>query len=236
MTAGFYSKDAIIWADYSSPFGGMGFLAASLIGALVTSIYSFRVVYLVFFGEQKIEVTRQPGKLMTFAVIVLAIFSIIAGFLSLPESIANFNPFGRFIASAFPGLPETFSHNIIAEDTLIALSSILSILGIYTAWLYFKSNRWAATADRSPILQSIHRFFYIGWGFDWLYDHLIVRPFIAITTWNRNDLIDAIYTALAAATDLANRALTPTQTGRVRTYAAGIVLGAVIVAIIVLMR
>jgi NADH-quinone oxidoreductase subunit L len=236
VTAGFYSKDAIIWAGYSSPFGGMGFLVAALIGALITSIYSFRVVYLVFFGEQKMEVTKQPGRLMSFAVIVLAFLSIAAGFLSWPESIVSFNPFAHFAASAFPGVPETFGHNIIAEDTLIAVSSILALLGIYTAWLYFKNDRWARVVERSPVLQAIHRFFYVGWGFDWLYDKLLVRPFMAITTWNRNDIVDSIYTGLAGATELGNRALSATQTGRVRNYAAGIVLGAVIMAIIILVR
>jgi NADH-quinone oxidoreductase subunit L len=75
-----------------------------------------------------------------------------------------------------------------------------------------------------------------GFGFDMLYDRLLVRPFIFLTRLNRHDFVDSFFTALAIIAALCNMALSATQSGRVRNYATGILLGAVLVTAILLLR
>ena len=53
ITAGFYSKGLIVWETWSSPQGGTALWVASVVGVLLTSLYIFRVIFLVFFGEAK---------------------------------------------------------------------------------------------------------------------------------------------------------------------------------------
>ncbi len=60
VTDGFYSKDLIIATSLGSVDGNLWFYAGSLVGAFVTTLYSFRLVWLVFFGERHTEVTRRP--------------------------------------------------------------------------------------------------------------------------------------------------------------------------------
>jgi NADH-quinone oxidoreductase subunit L len=76
VTAGFYSKELILAHVGARPFGAQWLLVAGLIGSLITAAYTFRVVFLVFFGEQKMEITKRPGALMTLSLVVLAFFSI----------------------------------------------------------------------------------------------------------------------------------------------------------------
>jgi NADH-quinone oxidoreductase subunit L len=234
ITAGFFSKDAIIWAAYSVPFGPKWLWIPALISAFVTAIYSFRVLFLVFFGEQKIEVHVQSRPLMTFALVVLAFFSITAGYLSWPGLILHFDPFGSFMSGVFASSHPEVSR--FAETVLLGVSVIAGLLGIGIAYLYFKQARWGEVVEKSPALQAVHRLFFAGWGFDWLYDMIFLRPFKAISYANRNDFIDSFFTAMATIARYGNVVLSATQTGRVRNYAAGIVMGAIILTALVMLR
>ncbi|MGE5892516.1 MAG: NADH-quinone oxidoreductase subunit L, partial [bacterium] len=81
VTAGFYSKDLILWQTWSSEAGGAWLWAAGLAGAFMTSLYTFRMVFLTFFGEQKKEVGRRPGIAIGIPLVVLAFLSIVGGFI-----------------------------------------------------------------------------------------------------------------------------------------------------------
>ncbi len=82
--------------------------------------------------------------------------------------------------------------------------------------------------------RTIHRFWFAGWGFDWLYDRVFVRPLVWFAAVDRRDDIDRIYDALAWSSRTAWRAFARSETGRLRWYAAGVTIGAVLVTAIVL--
>ena len=237
VTAGFYSKDAIVWATWSSPLSSTWFWLAAVVGSLVTAAYSFRVVFLVFYGEQKTEVTKLPGSLMKFSISVLAIFAVIAGFISVPKILGNFDPLGRLMASVLPPMTIAATRSFAASESMILLISALgSLFGVYLAYLYFKQHRWSQAVQQSAIGRNLHRFFSVGWGFDWLYDRVFVRPFKAIAFGNRSDFIDKFFEGLAAIARYGNAGLSSIQTGRVRDYAVGLLVGSIIVAAIVFLR
>ena len=225
VTAGFYSKDAILFAAYSSKLGGTIFWAIGMIGALITAAYAFRAFFLAFYGDIKTEVSKLPGAFMKFAVVVLAFFSITAGFAG--------HPLGRLLSGVFPEVPLK-AHSV--EITLTAISSVWSLVGVYLAWLHFTHPQLSRAFGESPVGRRVHRFLYVGWGFDWLYDRLFVRPFKAIAFANQSDFVDKFFAGLAETARYANLALSATQTGRLRNYVAGMLLGATIVAAIVLLR
>jgi NADH-quinone oxidoreductase subunit L len=81
----------------------------------------------------------------------------------------------------------------------------------------------------SPLGSALHHLWFVGWGFDWLYDTLFVRPYVWLARTNRRDVVDLFYEGLARLAEVLNGLLSRTQTGRVRWYAAGIALGALIV-------
>ena len=79
----------------------------------------------------------------------------------------------------------------------------------------------------------LHRLWSSGWGFDWAYETFIVRPFVWIARINREDFIDLFYLGIIWTGRSLNTMLSLSQNGKVRIYAVGIALGAVVALAIV---
>ena len=234
VTAGFYSKDAIIWATWASPLGSAALLTAALVGDALTAVYIFRTFFLVFLGERKREVERLPGPLMRLAVIVLAVLSLGAGVVSRPAVLGGFDPLGRLLSSVF-GVPP--GEGVPGESAILLLSALATFTGIAVACLtWARGAAWAAALSASRIYDLARQFLSSGWGCDWLYDRAFVRPYLFLTGLNREDAVDSVYTGLALAAAGANRVLSLAQSGRVRNYATAILLGAVLVVALLVLR
>ncbi|HEX2330412.1 MAG TPA: NADH-quinone oxidoreductase subunit L, partial [Candidatus Angelobacter sp.] len=236
ITAGFYSKDLILWGDWSSPQGSTGLWIAGIVGALLTSIYVYRLIFLVFFGEKRMEVTHRPGWQIKLPIVVLSVLSIVGGFVNIPRSLGNAPAFTNLLGSALPEVPETRVASM-TEGLSEVIAAIAFALGLALAYLLFL--RWRAVPEKlgmSAIGQTIRRFWFRNWGMDWLYDRVFVRPLIWLAHIDRNDFIDDFYKGLARLSELSWRALRATETGRVRWYAAWIAAGTVIFVAMVLWR
>jgi NADH-quinone oxidoreductase subunit L len=75
----------------------------------------------------------------------------------------------------------------------------------------------------------LHKFWLGGWGFDTLYNTLIVAPFLFLARINRKDLIDSFYVLIVTLAQAANGMIVKTQTGSLRWYALTLVAGLVII-------
>ncbi len=233
LTAGFYSKEWILYWVYVSGPGGFILWLAALLGVFVTSLYTFRLVFLAFFGPLGREPSRRPGALLTVPLVVLAVPAALIGFLEMPRSLGDVQLFFNFIRSALPvpGGPEP-GH--APEVLLQVLSEVFSLLGVGAAYLVAR-HAWRAPAA-APALSPLGPFWFAGWGFDWLYGLLLVRPYRWLARVNRDDFFDWIYRAIAAVNRWLGRGLRPTQTGRLRDYALVIAAGAAaILALVVLL-
>ncbi len=211
VTSGAYSKDLILWVELSSPSGATSLWAAGIAGVFLTSLYTFRLIFLVFFGRPGTEVTRRPGFAMQLPVWILAAVSIAAGF---PQrSITS------FLATALPGISDT-ARGVISETGSSIIAGLTFATGLLLAvFLYLRPP------IRQPSTSALQRLWLSGWGFDWIYDRLFVRPVVWISNINKNDIVDSFYDGIAGATELAYRAMSHIQTGRIRWYAAGIAAG-----------
>ena len=230
VTAGFYSKDAILWFAWSSSTNGSIILwAAGWVGAFITAIYTFRMVFITFYGDKRSEISHKPGWIIKIPLVVLAILSVIGGFIELPDTMGHFAIFSSFLNMTLP-VVKTIEGSV-SELTLQIIVSLTALLGVYIAYrLYIKIPVPKAEDVKHSLIQ---KFFFAGWGFDWLYDRIFVRPVVFFAKINKNDFIDYIYTFIAWLNRILNQVLARTQTGRIRWYAMGIVLGAVITLTIV---
>ena len=229
ITAGFYSKDLIIWQSYAAARGSLWLWAAALAGALLTSLYTFRMVILTFFGPAKLQAGRKPGWRMRLPLIVLAVLSLSAGFIELPKSLGNLPILSDFLESALPAASVTAAREG-REPLFELISGAVSLGGILIVYLFLR--RAPGLTDRlvrSPAGAFLHRWWFAGWGFDALYNRAIVTPYTRLAHLNRNDVIDLFYRWIAGLNRLGYRGLSATQTGRIRTYAVGLALGAVVV-------
>ena len=236
ITAGFYSKDLILWQAWSSEKGSAWLWGAGILGAFITAIYIFRVVFVVFFGEEHTHAEKAPGISMHLPLIILAFFAVTAGFLELPKALGNHHWFSEFLSTALPA--EVESRSITGAESLFgAIAGLLALFGIYLAFFFYLRNRaYAEDLGHVGLLNKMQKFLFSGWGFDRLYDAIFVRPFVWIARVNKRDFIDSLYGGMAALSRRINSLLSSTETGRVRLYAGGITVGCIIlVAIVVLL-
>jgi NADH-quinone oxidoreductase subunit L len=233
LTAGFYSKDLILYNAWASANGSPWLWAAGLVGAFLTSMYTFRVVFVAFFGQPQSLVREaspipRPGAAMSIPLVVLAILSMAGGLVELPTYLVNRPWLTDFLHTTLP--PVTLVRGGLDTEVILAIvSGVVAIGGIFAAyWLFLLRPRYLAGVVRTSWGQAVHYFWFVGWGFDWLYDRLLVRPYTWLARTDRDDVIDLVYQAVAWLAEAFHQALALTQTGRVRWYAAGIGIGALI--------
>jgi len=227
VTAGFYSKDAILWGAWSSPQGGTVLWAAGLLAAVLTGVYIFRPFIIVFLGPSEKEIGRRPRFLVKLALFVLAFFAITAGILGVPVPLANFAPLREFLGAIF-GLRAEATAGL--QAVLLGISAFASLLGIGLAAMLFSARPSLAGST----YEAARRFLLGGMGFDWVYDRVIVRPYVSAARALREDVVDRVFDGLAIFVGFLGWAMSATQTGRVRNYATGLALGAVVVAFVLI--
>jgi NADH-quinone oxidoreductase subunit L len=217
VTAGFYSKDAILVASFANPQGAPWLWAAGWLTAFLTAVYAFRMIFLVFFGA---PVAAHPVR--------DARVTVPLGLLSVLALVGGAVPVTTFLHGA---LPEAHMHVAGALEGVLVLASVLASLGgIAVAYLLFGRARTAAPDA------ALARFWREGWGFDRLYDRLFVQPYVWLARECRHDAMDAVYHGIAEASVVLHGWLSALQTGRVRWYAAALVAGAVLLLALLVWR
>lgn len=214
-TSGFFSKDAILLAAYEvNPW----LWAGGLLGALLTAIYSFRLVFLVFFGDINTEPSEPAGRRMSIPLMVLGFLAVVGGAIHVP------------VDQVFPVPAE------VAHDSLIAIiTPLVPVLGVVIAYLIFLRR----SVDLSGVLEStagkaMRQFFFSHWAMDWLYHHVFVVPYTFIARINRNDIVDMVYEGAANLSLILHYCISFTQTGQLRWYAASMGIGLILILAIAL--
>jgi len=222
--AGFYSKDMILFEAGRSELGGTGFWIAGFVGAFVTSIYTFRMVFITFFGRATHEIDHAPPLTMTVPLIVLAAAATVAGLLEVPRTLGHFPNFSHFIEHTLPAAP--------LRETSLRTELLLQVAsgGIVLLGLLIASALWVRRAAfiEGLALSPLNRFLNAGWGFDWVYDRLIVRPYAGFARLNATDGIDRLVSSVIGVCEFVAGILRRMQNGRLRWYAAAAGAGTVI--------
>jgi len=228
LTLTFNSKDTIILEAWRSPTGGAVLGAGALLGAIVTAAYALRLFFLAFCGPVGQQARRRPGALMVVPFVLLALLGAVAG---APDLIAAFT--GRnflldFLHRSLPALPAEAPQPVWTGLEQIGLAAV-SLAGVAAAYvLYLPGRRWLAKQAAAPAGAALRRLALGGFGFDAAYDLLLVRPFAWAVRAGRGDLFDLLVNLPAHAGDALHALLGALQTGRLRWYAALVVLGAVV--------
>jgi len=220
VTAGFYSKDAILWFAYSSDSGGIVLWLAGIVGAFLTALYSFRMIFITFFGEAKTEPVLKEGKLMTIPLIILAVLSVVGGFIELPASMGTVHIFSGLVNNTLPGVVIKNVENV--EWLFQLISALIAMSGIYFAYrFYFKKPKYMETFRHSRL----NHLFETGFGFDKIYDTIIVNPIVWLAEIDKKDIFDLFNISIANLALLGNRVLSLTENGKLRWYILSFAIG-----------
>jgi NADH-quinone oxidoreductase subunit L len=223
VTAGFYSKDAILWFGFAAEKGSPLLWLAGVTGSLLTSLYIFRLVFIVFYGNEKIEPSHKAGMLIKIPVVILAILSIIGGFIEMPENMGPVNLFSRLFGQTLPAVDVKEG---IPEIVIQIISAIISLTGIYLAYLFFlKKPQTVEKFNRNPL----QAFFRSGWRFDTLYNTLFVKPLMRFSEINKSDFIDAANRGISRGALMLNFLFSRTQNGKLRWYVLFLTLSVLII-------
>ncbi len=179
--SGFFSKDEIVSAAFAH---GKLLYAGALLGSLLTAFYMFRLYTLTFTGgfrgthEQEHHLHESPVT-MTFPLIVLAILSVIGGYIGLPAVMSSHHLLSEFLGmngavTNQPDFLKSFEALHHQEWTLIAISSIVAIVASIAGWAAHRKP--AFTANKGLALA-----FEKKWWVDELYDAIVVRPMLALS-------------------------------------------------------
>ena len=233
VTAGFFSKDQILWYAWSASNGNAFFWSMALAGAFITAFYSTRLILVVFWGDMKTAVGELPVRLMTVPLIVLAFFSLVAGFIEWPENLLHITLFSDHIQKTLPATILQEGHPPEAIFQLIAAAVTLS--GIYLGYVLYQRNKAViAQWQEVPAMMAVRNFFFSGWKFDQLYHALFVKPFLFITRVNKMDVFDQLYNGIAKAGLVLNQLLSVSQNGSLRWYIMGALIGILFIMTLVL--
>jgi NADH-quinone oxidoreductase subunit L len=233
VTSGFASKDAILYWVYKGPHG-MAHCIAGIVGAGLTSLYTFRMVFLTFFGPLRHTPSRGAGAWMGVPLVLLAAGCGVAGLLDWPENLGGHAALSHFLSSTFGGEATPESSGVARAIQVAATAA--SLVGLVLAYMFvLRRPAWAEKFLAAPAVQRVRQAWLSGWGFDALYEKLFVRPVLSAAHFLRDDPVDRVFQAAADACELGHRTLIRTQNGRVRWYAMGIAAGAIVIlAILVL--
>ncbi len=215
VTAGFFSKDLILIQAWAA---NPGWWVLGWVGALLTALYSFRAVFLVFFGPLGKEPSHQPGLTMVWPIGLLAGLSVAGGWLELPATLGNLPLLSELLS---PVWATHIAHPPQATEAILeGMSVAASLGGIGLAYgVFLRGCPLSPEAlGRFLPLRWAQRFGLQGWGFDWLYEHLFTRPLLALARWNRDDGVDRAVDALIGAAQAGHGFLSQAQTGRLRDY------------------
>ena len=205
--SGFWSKEEIL-ASALLHEGSYGLWLMGVAGAFMTGLYSFRLYFLVFHGKKTHDGHEVYGLHLQGPLVVLAILSIIGGFIHIP------------VEDVFPVVEE---HHVSLFYQAIMMG--LPLLGVFTAWQVFIKCKVDTAKLTTGFGGKLHRFWFTQWGMDWLYDRLFVFPYTGLAKLNKNDFIDSIYNGTAKLALFFHGLVSDTQTGQLRWYAITLVSG-----------
>ncbi|MDX6435194.1 MAG: NADH-quinone oxidoreductase subunit, partial [Gaiellaceae bacterium] len=231
--AGFFSKDSILAAAMDHGTYGYVLWVVGLAGTFLTGLYTFRLLFLVFWGEPSPFVREHfhalrrdvPGLTLAIPVGVLAVLSVIGGWL-------QFSPVWHPVETWLQTVAEPVVSPTNWQEAISSiLAVVLGLAGIYVAWATYAVGK--LTAPRFAFAQRVleHKFY-----FDELYDLIFYRPAVWVAkrffSWIEEPLIAESSNSLGQDTRDLGRVVSRLQTGVLRTYALAIASGVAVLTVV----
>lgn len=241
--SGFFSKDEILWGAFSQPRGHLVLWLIGLVTAGMTAFYMFRALFMAFMGEERLTEelkhhVHESPKVMTIPLIILAILSVIGGYVGLPSE--KLNIFHKFTEPSFEAATRVISahaagHHVShsLEWILMALSVVVALVGIFIAYMLYikKPSLPKKFVEKFPTVYDVvnNKYYYDDWN-----NYLVVQPLKRASTnflWGFFDtkIIDGAVNGSAWLARNIGGLLRKLQSGYVFNYALFIVVGLVFI-------
>jgi NADH-quinone oxidoreductase subunit L len=236
--SGFFSKDEILWYAFSSHFGSVWFWGIGFLTAGLTAFYMFRMVYLTFHGESRLEkhvaenVSESPVSI-TLPLVVLAVLSVFGGFFGIPHIFHILPNYMELLYNGFFAKIPGGHGAILTEWILLVLSVLFALVAWYVASKVYQSGFGVASKLREK-WEWAYKISQNKWYVDEIYNWVLIRPTYTFTKhflWRFFDLniVDGIVNSSGTAARSAANAIRPLQNGLTQNYALIFTIGTFIV-------
>ena len=232
--SGFFSKDEILWKAFSSPLGSPWFWGVGFLTAGLTAFYMFRMIYLTFHGESRVdshtaEHVHESPISITIPLMILAVLAVTGGFFGVPH-LFNFFPNGMesYFHGFFADIPS--GHGSVATEwTLMAFSVGIALFAWFVAGRLYHSGFDIAAGLRSK-WEWAYQLSLNKWYIDELYNAVIIQPGRLISThllWQLFDqnVIDRAVNTTGTVARMVGNTIRPFQNGLTQNYALIFTLG-----------
>jgi NADH-quinone oxidoreductase subunit L len=252
--SGFFSKDEILWKAFANHDGALIVWIIGAVTAGLTAFYMFRMLFNTFFGESRAseEVKHhihESPKVMTIPLMILAVLSVIGGWVGIPHILGGSNRFEQWLEPVFghhteaaaPAInlignafasSEAAAHESSAEMTLMVAAVIIAFIGIFIAfYLYIKRPDIPVKFVKSYpfIFNTLYRKYYV----DELYQAIFVRGLFALGRFCKRVvdeiIIDGTINGLAYLMGGVGSFVRLFQSGYVQGYAFAMIIGSIFV-------
>jgi NADH-quinone oxidoreductase subunit L len=261
--SGFFSKDEILWQAFSSSHGHFLLWLVGAVAAGMTAFYMFRALFLTFWGECRADEhvkhhIHESPRIMTVPLMVLAIASVLGGYLGVPHLLGGANHIHEFLAPVLGGaepakahagitlLSQAWAsgggaggHSAALEFLMMAVSVVIALSGIGIAYLFYVKNP-ALPKQFAENFRGLYKLVFNKYYIDELYETLFVKSLkgLGIGLWKGFDdfIIDGTVNGIAYLVGWISSVLRRIQTGLVQNYAFSMIIGGVILAVYYIMR
>ncbi len=238
--SGFFSKDEILWQSFHR-----GHIIVWLLGTVaagLTAFYMFRLTFVAFFGKPRMDDKlkhhlHEAPKVMTYPMIVLAVASVVGGYLGVPKVLGGNNIFEKFLEPVVVGGgPEAVHAAVHASASLeflmMGISVAVALIGVAVAYLFYIKNPELPVRLASG-MKGLYTLLYNKYFVDEFYNGVFVQGTKDFATflWQKVDvgIVDATVNGVASWIQWSGDKIRKLQTGYVQTYAFSILVGGVVV-------
>ncbi|NWG02675.1 MAG: NADH-quinone oxidoreductase subunit L [Syntrophaceae bacterium] len=262
--SGFFSKDEILWQAFSSSHGHFLLWLVAAIAAGMTAFYMFRALFMTFFGQSRVDEhvahhIHESPKIMTVPLMILAVLSVIGGYIGIPHVLGGANHIHEFLAPVLGGGAESGKahagmaivsqawasagegggHSAALELLMMAISVIIALIGIGTAYLFYIKNP-ALPKMLAERWKGLYKLVFNKYYVDELYEILFIKSLkgLGIGLWRGFDdfVIDGLINGVAYLIGWISGGVRKIQTGVVQNYAFSIIIGGIVLAAYYIVR
>lgn len=228
--SGFFSKDAILLNAFAH---NKLLWAVGLLTAALTAFYMFRLLFITFNGtfkgteEQRHHIHESPAA-MTVPLVILALLSVVGGFINIPEVFVHGGErLTAFLSAVVPSGEVPVEHS--TEWMLMGLTTVVALIAIGIAWSRYKTYSEEKETAVAKVLEN-------KWYVDELYNGLIVQPLnkfgAFVNRFIERDTIDGLVNGVGKAVNYGSRQLRWLQSGQVGNYVLLMVVSMVLLFVL----
>jgi NADH-quinone oxidoreductase subunit L len=254
--SGFFSKDEILWQAFSGSHGHFLLWLVAAVAAGMTAFYMFRALFMTFFGESRVDEhvahhVHESPKIMTVPLMVLAVLSVIGGYIGVPHVLGGANHIHEFLApvlgggaepakahagislisQAWASSGESGGHSAVLEIVMMVVSVCIALVGIGMAYLFYVKNP-ALPKRLAEKRKGLYSLLLNKYYVDEIYQALFVNFLKRLGTglWKGFDdfIIDGTVNGIAYLIGWLSEVMRKVQTGLVQNYAFSMIIGGVI--------